>query len=97
MLDKLPPPCSDAGAGGPESNATAPTRRIEPSDANRDSAEAEGGVVVRLTPDFVSDQELYGIARDPVPPLYTEAQMIFDGLHYCRYSSSYYLQAGQLT
>ncbi|KAI1760079.1 fungal-specific transcription factor domain-containing protein [Hypoxylon sp. FL1150] len=83
MLDKPPPPpCSDVGVGGPGSNAMAPTRRIEPSDANRDSAEAEGGVVVRLTPDLVSDQELYGIARDPIPPLYTEAQMIFDGLHY---------------
>ncbi|XXG98304.1 hypothetical protein Hte_004627 [Hypoxylon texense] len=58
------------------------SRRLEPSDANRDAAEAEGGVVARLRPDLVPDDELYGIAWDPIPSLYAEAQMIFDGLHY---------------
>ncbi|KAI1775129.1 fungal-specific transcription factor domain-containing protein [Hypoxylon cercidicola] len=81
MLDKPSSLCSD-GAGSPESSVAVSPRRTEPSDANRDAAEAEGGVVARLTSDLVSDEERYGIAWDPVPSLYTEAQMIFDGLHY---------------
>ncbi|ETS74088.1 hypothetical protein PFICI_13954 [Pestalotiopsis fici W106-1] len=41
------------------------------------------GVLTRLHPQSVPDMLEGGIAYDPMPQLYNEAQIIFDGVHYC--------------
>ncbi|KAH6647138.1 fungal-specific transcription factor domain-containing protein [Truncatella angustata] len=40
------------------------------------------GVLARLHPDHVPDSMNESLVYDPVPELYNEAQIIFDGLHY---------------
>jgi hypothetical protein len=51
----------------------------------RTAEEEERGLLTRLNPDPVPGAGLRGgIVYDPVPPLYNEAQLIFDGIHYCR-------------
>jgi hypothetical protein len=43
------------------------------------------GVLMRLHPASVPDALEANLIYDPVPELYNEAQIIFDGVHYCKY------------
>ena len=75
--------CYAIGVERPKYNATASLPRVASDNTNQDVVEAEGRVLSRLSPDPVPDEVRHGIAWDPIHPLYSEAQTIFDGLHYC--------------
>ncbi|KAI2602241.1 fungal-specific transcription factor domain-containing protein [Hypoxylon sp. NC1633] len=85
MFDDSETQCNATEDDCTDSVVAAPPRHIALNDATRDAAEAEAeesGTMARLSLDFIPDEAMSNIAWDPVPSLYNEAQIIFDGLHY---------------
>ncbi|RYP32550.1 hypothetical protein DL767_005162 [Monosporascus sp. MG133] len=62
--------------------AAAPGTTTAAREAVGDGSSPGRGILARLSPDPVPDEMKTGIASDPVPSLYTEAQIIFDGINY---------------
>ncbi|RYP43448.1 hypothetical protein DL770_011663 [Monosporascus sp. CRB-9-2] len=62
--------------------AAAPGAATAAREAVGDGSSPGRGILARLSPDPVPDEMRAGIASDPVPSLYTEAQIIFDGINY---------------
>jgi hypothetical protein len=71
---KCPGPRDAAAIGEPDE-----TVRVDPQAADN----VQQGILARVGPDPVPDEVRVGIAWDPTPSLYKEAQLVFDGIHYC--------------
>ncbi|KAI0125416.1 fungal-specific transcription factor domain-containing protein [Xylariales sp. AK1849] len=80
QCDGAEPCCSQCAAIGFTCSGYGATS--SPTGLLADAADDKRGVLMRLNPDTVPDAVDSGMAYDPVPPLYNEAQMIFDGIHY---------------
>ncbi|RYO98653.1 hypothetical protein DL766_008861 [Monosporascus sp. MC13-8B] len=62
--------------------APAPGAATAAREAVGDGSSPGRGILARLSPDPVPDEMWTGISSDPVPSLYTEAQIVFDGINY---------------
>ncbi|KAI1379478.1 fungal-specific transcription factor domain-containing protein [Hypoxylon crocopeplum] len=82
MLDDAPTDSSAVSVDCPEDNVPLSPHHVALDDANQDAAESEGRVLARLSSDPLPEGLRSSIAWDPIPSLYNEAQITFDGLHY---------------